>query len=121
MATQADIDAFLKKFCAAVDAHGLTLWPTAKNNVFLLATGFTNEDVETIVKSLNSHCYSSGPEPDDDAGRPKGDVWKFAPEYAGYELYVKLKLHHGAPVAECLSCHEAEGEMRQPIRRQRRR
>lgn len=120
MATEAEIDAFLRRFRAAVQNRGLTLWPTAKNNQFLLDTGFTNKDVLEIVNALTATDYSSGPEPDDNPKRAAGEVWKFNREHVGYELYIKLKLHSANPVAECMSCHEAEGEMRQPIRQKRR-
>ena len=120
MATEADILAFLVRFRQTAATHGLFIWSTGKNNDWLLETGFTNDDVESVVKGLTPRDYSSGPQPDDDATRPIGEVWKFQREYEGYELYVKLKLRHGMPVAECVSCHEAESEMRQPHRRTRR-
>src|SRR5690348_13534699 len=98
---------------------GLIIWSTQKNQEFLLETGFINSDIIEIVNRLTEHDYSAGPEPDNSQIRPVGEVWKFYREHAGYQLYVKLKLQNGAPVAECMSCHEAEGEMRQPNRRRR--
>jgi hypothetical protein len=119
VATGSDISEFLRRFHGAAEANGLTIWPTQKNNGFLLDTGFTNDDIVALVKALKPRDYSSGPQADDSNARPAGEVWKFYKEHAGYELYVKLKLHHGAPVAECMSCHEADGEMRRPSRPRR--
>lgn len=116
MATDAEVQAFLKRFWQAMDTHGVTIWKTKKNDDFLLETGFNNADVVDVLKRLRSQDYSAGPQADDKAGRPVGEVWKFAREYEGYGMYIKLKLDAstGLPVAECLSFHEAERQMRQP-------
>ena len=74
MATDPEVRAFLEQFCAAVATHGLTLWTTAKNNAFLVETGFTNADVLSIIEGLRAQDYSSGPEADDSAVRPAGEI-----------------------------------------------
>lgn len=115
-ATEAEVSAFLRRFKEAVKENGLSIWPTAKNQKFLTDSGFTNDDVVEALKSLVPRNYAAGPEEDDNPARPAGEVWKFAREYEGYEMYIKLKLdpQTNLPVAECLSFHEAERDMRQP-------
>ncbi|WP_109070178.1 type II toxin-antitoxin system MqsR family toxin [Azospirillum sp. TSH58] len=116
MATDAEVQAFLRRFVQAVASHGVHVWKTKKNDAFLMDTGFTNADVVDALKTLRVQNYSAGPELDDDPNRPAGEVWKFMREYEGYNLYVKLKLDAstGLPIAECLSFHPAERQMQQP-------
>jgi len=116
----ADIQAFLRRFWQAMDAHGLAIWKNKKNDDFLMETGFTNDDVVAVVTSLRTSDYHAGPEPDERLSRPPGEVWVFAREYEGYEMYIKLKLTHeldmstAVPSTECMSFHEAEHPMSRP-------
>lgn len=121
LATGAEVSAFLRRFWQAMDVSPLHIWSTDKNRTFLTDSGFTNDDVVTVLRTLVPGNYSSGPQTDDNPARPAGEVWKFAREYEGYEMYIKLKLdpQTNLPVAECLSFHEAEREMRQPNRPRR--
>src|SRR4051794_10425082 len=101
-----------------MDRHGLDLWLTGKNVAFLESEGFLKADAELLVRRLHPRDYSSGPEPDDDARRPAGEVWKFYTEFEGYDLYVKLKLElpecNSVP-SICMSFHPAEAAMRRPL------
>ena len=99
-----------------MNKDGLNFWKTNKNNDFLLDAGLTLSDVEDAIRQLTVKEYSSGPKPDDNPKRPIGDVWVFAKEYYGYELYLKLKLLNGNASAQCLSFHEAENTLRTPNR-----
>ena len=112
------VTAFLDKFRTVAATHGLTIWATQKNEDFRSETGATNQDILQIIESLRPRNYHSGPEADDDPGRPVGEVWKFSVEWCGYDLYMKLKLSM-TPAAECLSCHEREKEMAEPLRLKR--
>lgn len=117
VANARDIEAFLTAFKAYMDQSGLNIWPTAKNNQFLLDAGFDNGDIEEIVRTLEVRHYENGPLTDPKAHRPNGDVWIFSREYYGYDLYIKLKQTASYKViAECLSVHEAEFPMKQPMR-----
>ncbi len=121
--TPSDVHAFLRRFAAAAERVGLNIWPTQKTNDFLLESGFTNADIERVVRDLRVDHYHRGPETDDSPRRSPGEVWKFGREFEGYHLYVKLKLDEtsGTPSAECLSFHETEAGMRTPFRSPRRR
>lgn len=121
MADATEVKAFLGEFCRVAADTGLTVWPTEKNEAFLLEAGFTRDDVHHMVKRLDPRNYSSGPEPDDNPSRRPGEVWKFSFEYLGFELYMKLKLSVGVNLssAECLSCHERERNMAEPLRLKR--
>ena len=105
------------------EAWSFDLWQTDKNNAFHLDSGFIKDDAAAIIQRLRVEDYSWGPEADDSASRPPGDVWLFWAEYEGYELYVKLKLEKavaGQPTsAVCMSLHEPEYEIPRPYRRQR--
>lgn len=116
MATEAEVSAFLRRFRLAMKTSKLLIWATEKNQKFLTDSGFTNEDIEVVLRSLVPKDYSAGPQPDNNPNRPMGEVWKFSREYEGYQMYIKLKLdpQTSLPVAECLSFHEAEREMPQP-------
>lgn len=115
-ASDQDTELFLKTFKETVRSNGLNIWPTEKNKDFLLESGFTNEDVEEIILSLKVRDYESGPSSDKKDFRADGEVWVFSREYEGFELYIKVKLRNGQPIAECLSAHEAEFEMKKPKR-----
>lgn len=118
-ATAKEIQEFLDAFKSDMDQNGLNIWPTQKNDAFLLESGFSNDDVETIIRSLAVRDYEAGPK-DDDKGhfRADGEVWIFSREYEGFELYIKLKRTGTQTiVSECLSAHEAEFPMRKPMRR----
>lgn len=115
-ASDEDVEEFLKNFKAAVQKSGLNIWPTTKNNDFLLESGFSNGDVEDIVLSLRIRDYERGPCDDQKDYRPDGQVWVFSREHEGFELYIKVKLLNGQVMAECLSAHEADFEMTKPKR-----
>jgi len=68
-----------------------------------------------ILLSLTANDYSSGPEPD--LNFP-GDVWIFANEVEGKQLYIKLKIQDQGhrKVAKCLSFHIAEHEICTPYK-----
>lgn len=120
MSTVNEAAAFLDRFRDAMARHGLTLWRRRKNEDFLLDTGFTREDAGWVIRKLEPSQYEWGPQEDDNDGRSIGEVWAFATEFEGFELFVKLKLGtSGSPSAECISFHEAERAARQPFRRQR--
>lgn len=113
-ASDQDTEQFLRTFKEAVTDNGLNIWPTEKNKDFLFESGFTKEDVEEIILSLKVRDYESGPFADNKDHRPDGEVWVFTKEYEGFELYIKIKLRDGQIIAECLSAHEAEFEMKKP-------
>jgi len=109
VATTAEIEDFLSEFAEIIERSGLNIWSRKKNDDFLLESGFTNSDVEWIVKTLKPGHYIKGPENDDKPYRPDGEVWKFGREYGGFELYIKLKKTQDHQLlAECMSAHEAE-------------
>lgn len=108
-----EIEAFLRRFCAAIDLYGLTLWRNTKNDTFLLDNGFTNADVEDAVRGLRARDHRAGPMADDKewrASQTPGDVWVFHREFEGFAMYVKLKFDPSGrvPTAECMSFHERE-------------
>lgn len=102
---------------------GINLWPTRKNKVFEDDTGFTASDAERAVHQLGYENYSQGPENDDDPTRVQGEVWIFHTEYFGEPIYMKLKLLGPKPnhtQAACLSFHEPERPMKEPLKVNRR-
>lgn len=119
--TPKEVEEFLTAFKAGVGTEVFTVWTTAKNDAFLLESGFTNRDIEVIVRSLAVKDYSSGPEDDDKADiRGIGEIWVFSKEYEGFDLYVKLKRANGkVALCECLSVHEAEFPMKTPMGRKK--
>ena len=118
-ATEKEIEVFLADFKSDVDQNGLSIWRTQKNDAFLLESGFDNDDVEDIIRMLAVRDYESGPKGDDKGHfRADGEIWIFSKEYEGFGLYIKLKRTDGSiAVFECLSAHEAEFEMKKPMRR----
>lgn len=118
MASEAEVREFLARFIAAMDVHGLDLWNTAKNDAFVLETGFTQDDAELVIRMLRSVDYSKGPEDDDDPRRPHGEVWVFSREFEGFPMYIKLKLelqpYHNPVPSICMSFHEEERPMVRP-------
>jgi hypothetical protein len=120
MVSETEVAEFLRRFCAAMARRGLTLWPRGKNRDFLLESGFTREVAKDVIRTLVPADYEKGPESDDNAVRPDGEVWVFVREFEGYQMYVKLKLGAaGNAAAECMSFHEAESEARRPLQRRR--
>lgn len=115
------VEEFLTAFKADMEQNGLSIWPTKKNDAFLLESGFNNADIESIVRSLAVRDYESGPKGDDKEDyRLPGEVWIFSREYEGFELYIKLKrAGEQTTVSECLSAHEAEFPMKKPMRGQK--
>lgn len=108
--SEREIEAFLRRFWAAMDEHGLTIWKNNKNDRFLLDNGFCNADVEDAVRGLRAGDHHAGPMADDRDFRPPGEVWVFMREFEGFDMYVKLKFDPSGrvPSAECLSFHERE-------------
>lgn len=117
MTTDADIQAFLRRFAVAAAAHQINIWRTRKNDQFLTDSGLTNQDVVIAIGTLRVRDYSGGPE----SRTTTSEVWKFSREYEGYDMYIKLGIDSqtGVPMAECLSFHEAEEPMPQPSRGRR--
>jgi len=116
--TNREIEEFLVGFRDIIDRSGLNLWETVKNNDFQVESGFTNADIEQIVRTLKPEHYQNGPVEDDKPHRPSGEVWIFGREYEGFELYIKLKKTHDSQLlAECMSAHEAEFPLKNPNRR----
>ena len=110
-----EIAAFLGRVHTILDEHGFVLWPREKNNAFRKETGFKYADVKRVLQALHPRDYQWGPREDDTPSRTPGEVWAFAPEYAGYDLWVKLKLPDGQPpIVECISFHEAESPPTRP-------
>lgn len=122
-ASPGDVDGFLIRFRAAMQANGLTIWNARKNTDFMLEHGFIDADVEAAILDLRHYHYNSGPMDDDDARRANGQVWVFHTEYAGIPIYLKLKLvgpAHTPGETACLSFHEPEREMKTPMKTVRR-
>jgi hypothetical protein len=102
IATRDEINDFLKRFKAKVDEQGqLPMIPRRVNQDTLAMLGMSRSDVKTTVLAFTESEYRSGPEPDRDG--TVGEVWTFLTDYAGREIYVKLKLDDTA--AKCLSFH----------------
>lgn len=118
-ATVAEVEAFLKAYRDAAEQFGITWWNTAENKKYMNESGNTKEDVKDIIYKLKYKNYNKGPEPDDNAIRPSGEVWVFEVEHEGFELYVKLKLLHVIQSPEpvvCMSFHEQNRNMVTPLR-----
>ena len=123
-ASESEVRAFLERFLQAADLHGIDFKDERpKNKAFLGDTGFIRSDLTQVVEGLSHKNYSDGPDPDHDSSKPAGEVWKFSAEFAGYELYIKLKLifvpNSGQISSLCLSFHEQEAPMRTPLRPRR--
>lgn len=121
MATVKEIEDFLIAFKRDMDQNGLSIWPTKKNNDFLVESGFDNDDIKSILRALAVRHYEYGPQGEDKEGyRLPGEVWIFGKEHEGFELYIKLKrTGEHTTVSECLSAHEAEFPMKKPMRGQK--
>lgn len=102
LATRNQINDFLKRFKAKVDEQGqLPMIPRRENQNTLAMLGISRSEVKTTVLAFTENEYRSGPEADHD--KSPGEIWEFQTDYAGREIYVKLKLDDTA--AKCLSFH----------------
>jgi hypothetical protein len=106
---------FLKEFKQLIQQGNLLVSYSLKNITSLASLGLTTEMRKGILLSLTANDYSSGPEPD--LNFP-GDVWIFANEVEGKQLYIKLKIQDQGhrKVAKCLSFHIAEHEICTPYK-----
>ncbi len=117
-ASASEVEAFLRRFKAVMEASGLNLWDRGKNDSFMSKNGFLHADVEDAIRRLRDRNYHRGPMPDDNPSRASGEVWVFQTEHLGFDVYLKLKLvgPAGSPQeAACLSFHEQEREMTTPL------
>jgi hypothetical protein len=100
------ISDFLKKFKEKAEKDGLILVRRKKNLDFLAYINLPWYEAKEIIFGLTEEQYVRGPMADKD-GYP-GEVWEFKAEYAGSEIYIKLKLD---TEAKCISFHSPERPM----------
>ena len=105
MASQADIEALVKKVVIAKNIHIL---PRGKNKNTRIRLRLRNEDMIQLIRDLDPCEYLSGPEQDRDINQ-KGDVWIFKKRAYSQNFYIKLKLINNNCV-KVISCH-IDGEV----------
>ena len=114
MTSRTKVTEFLRVFRERAERFGgVYVINRVKNRDALVELGLTKEQREEAILSLTPEDYCEGPLPD---RQGSGSVWVFGRTEEGREIYIKLKVTHGAI---CVSFHAAEQALRYPLRQQK--
>ncbi|MEA3428376.1 MAG: type II toxin-antitoxin system MqsR family toxin [Thermodesulfobacteriota bacterium] len=113
--SQLKIAFFLKEFKQLVQEGGLYVVNRPEHQKSLVDLGLTKEACKVEILGLSVTDYCKGPQPDKD--RP-GDIWVFGKEFAGREVYIKLKIAQveSPKIAKCISFHAAKQPLCYPFK-----
>lgn len=100
-----EVNETLKLAKQAITSGRAILLGRGKNLQFLANMGLTKRIALQNILDLTYKDYCKGP--DDDHNEP-GEVWFFADDICGCEVYVKFKLYGPDNRLKVISYHEAE-------------
>ncbi len=118
MTARGDASYFLQQVEIAIDCKQCQFVPRGRTDQDLARLNITRAQAFEVIKGLSPDHYVKGPEPDDhDASK---EIWVFGCEVNDTEVYIKLRLitvgGRGMPRAAVYSFHEADFEMKYPLR-----
>lgn len=113
MATQEEVEAFLKQFHQKLKVFSIIFRDERGKNAQTLADlEITPKYRETIIKAIEVEDYSQGPIVD--TLNHLGDMWVFGKDVKGHEIYIKISLGRDNCQTICISFHIAEYRMKYP-------
>jgi hypothetical protein len=115
MASQGEIESFLKAVKTKILVFGIAFRPREKNLQALADLDITSKSREEIILSLQVVDYCSGPNKDLDVpGKP--DYYVFGKSVNGKEVYIKLSPGLSGKMVDCMSFHSAEHSLSYPFK-----
>ena len=118
MATQEEVEAFLKQFHQKLKVFSIIFRDERGKNAQTLADlEITPKYRETIIKAIEVEDYSQGPIVD--TLNHLGDMWVFGKDVKGHEIYIKISLGRDNCQTICISFHIAEYRMKYPFYRRK--
>lgn len=115
MASESEIETFLRDFKYKLDFWGLLLrHDRGKNYETLLELEYSTGDVKRELRSLAVRDYSEGPLPD---LLHKGtDMWVFGKAIESKEVYIKITVGQPSDKVLCISFHFSEKSLSYPYK-----
>ncbi len=98
---------------AASDSSGIDLIPRERNMRTLGYLGITKKNLEEILLGLSVANFCKGPIPGDSNA---GELWEFAKNMDGVDVYIKLKVVKELNLAKCISFLIATYPMQYPFK-----
>jgi len=115
MATQEEVEAFLKQFHQKLKVFSIIFRDERGKNAQTLADlEIPPKYRETIIKAIEVEDYSQGPIVD--TLNHLGDMWVFGKDVKGHEIYIKISLGRDNCQTICISFHIAEYRMKYPFK-----
>ncbi len=115
MATQEEVEIFLKQFKVKLEIFGILFRnDRGKNIQTLIDLNITEMERLQIVKTIETQDYSDGPIVDT---LNKGcDMWVFGKDVNNQEVYIKITMGYPNRQTICISFHIAEHPMNYPFK-----
>ena len=103
--TKEEVNEILRLAKLAVTEKRAWIMDRDKNQATFAELGITKSIALGNILDLTYRDYCKGPE--DDHNEP-GELWFFADNYDGYELYIKFKFYGPDQSLKIISYHKAE-------------
>jgi len=115
MATQSEVEQFLKNFKVKLKIYGIIFRNDRAKNVQTLADlNITSNDRLQIIKTIEVKDYSEGPVTD--TLYHGSDLWVFGKDVKGQEVYIKISMGLPDNKTICISFHISEHPMSYPFK-----
>lgn len=118
MATEQDVEAFLKDFKIKLSIFSILFRnDRTKNTQALLDLEISQLERKSIIEKLESIDFSEGPIKDQ--LYQISDMWIFGKKVKGKEVYIKISMGLPNSTVICISFHIAEASMKYPFKKGR--
>jgi hypothetical protein len=114
LATQDEVEQFLRNFKVKLNVFGVTYVGREKNAQTLLDMEWVSSKRTDVLKELEVTDYCEGPL--DETMHGAGNMWVFGKEISGTEFYIKIAMGRTNNNTICISFHTSEQPLNYPFK-----
>lgn len=114
MATESEVELFLRMFIEKMDIFDVVFLNRDKNLEALVALEITRVSRKEWLKELKVSDYFKGPTKDVDDGP---EMWEFGKNIKGKVVYIKITMGQPSRPVICISFHLAERAIKYPFKK----